>query len=127
MRRPLLASIALVAVFHLVGSSALMVTSFSVVMRRSFQRDFENYVPPRAVQAREAWLPTAADVLWSPVAGCADPGGCVGLGRLLPGGWSWLILPLNSLVWGAAVALAHRGSFRLRDTIRTSRALGRKL
>jgi len=127
MRRPLLASIALVAVFHLVGSSALMVTSFSVVMRRSFQRDFENYIPPRAVQARETWLHTAADVLWSPLAGCADPGGCFGLGRLLPGGWTWLILPLNSLVWGAAVVLAYRGSIRLRDAIRGPRVLGREV
>lgn len=104
-----------------------MVTSFSVVMRRSFQRDFENYVPPRAVQAREARLHTAADVLWSPLPGCADPGGCFGLGRLLPGGRSWLTLPLNSLVWGAAVVLAYRGSIRLRDMLRGPRALGRKV
>lgn len=80
-----LTSVGLAAVLHLVVSSALMLTSFSVVMRRSFQRDFENYVPPRAVQASETWLHTAADVLWSPLAACADPAGCTGLTRIRPG------------------------------------------
>lgn len=93
------------ALIHLVLSAGVAVRSLRLAVEASNERALNPSGPSQGkVVAADVsgWL---ADVLWRPLAYCdAAQGNCAWMQRWLPGGWSLILLPANSLVWGLAAA-----------------------
>lgn len=111
----------LVAAAHLVLSLVFVFGAFALAMNVSGERDFSSAGVSPAKQAAALAAGGVADSLLWPVAYCDSAhGGCAWVSRWVPGAWSWLLLPANSLAWGAAAA----GGLGLARRLRRPRPVG---
>ena len=93
----------LIFIFHLSLTILLMFASFSLVMKRSGERQLTSTFVS-ADHPLDSVLHSAADFMTFPL-GYTNPaaGEASFLVDLLPGAWSWLVLPFNSLLWATAL------------------------
>jgi hypothetical protein len=91
----------LLALIHFVLSAFLLVMSFGATMKR-----FETGGDPGAL---ERIVSAASKALQFPLGLATN---FAGASRLFPGAWGYALFALNSLLWGAAIALLTRETVR---------------